>query len=600
MSSKITRRSFLNRTACGIGTIAFSSTALPFTQVSCTSSGIGSNKKKLLATTDYFDNILHGKFLFDRIHLDALHKYLASLGVTRHQWILDTIWNFYDPRQGGFDLLAEAVQSAHTHGLEFYAEIKPFEGGGFSSPHPHSLPFPEKAVALKDMRGIFPIARPFVAENPHLCLKRRPGTYEFKGPVSAIRLVKGDNNPTRVKPEHLSIWTSNKNNGYQLYKGPVSFRESTEWRATYPKSQVCRIIHIEGLELPENHKYILIRCSLTDKDGDFTNERGSIIEIISPDGNNIPFIQSTGQENYEDHRSLYDNCLYDDIVRYFRLPEVKSEFTDTVKAQEHYNDFYNFEENIKITTPLTLDKVGYIAVACGKPEYMLGNLHPIYPEVRNHWLDMVRFCLDKGVDGINIRTSNHTRSPEEWEYGFNEPVLEAAKGKTDYPEIRKINGSAYTQFLREARELIRKRGKNLTIHLYSQMLMPDDRSHQLNYIPQNFEWQWETWVREIADDLEFRGAWTLRQWNLQQVLETFSAVTREASKPFYFQGNMKELKFQDPDNYPFTRRELEMVKNDQAWNGFVLYETANFTRINKDGGLEGSPGLEQLVKKYFI
>jgi len=598
MSKKINRRSFLNQTACGIGSIAFSTAILPFLHISC-SKPKTADRKKLLATTDYFDNILFGKFRYDRTHLDALHKYLASLGVTRHQWIVDTIWNFYDPQPGGFDLLSEAVNSAHAHGLEFYAEIKPFEGGGFGNAYPHTLPVPENNVILRDMRGIFPIARPFVAANPHLCLKRRPGTYEFNGPVSTIRLVKGDDKPTRIRPEHLTVWTSDKNNGFSLYTGPLSFRESIEWRATYPKSRLCRIIHLEGLTLPEDHRYILIQCSQADQNGDFKNERGSIIEIISADGSTVPFIVSTGKMNYTSHINSYDNLMYNEIARYFRNQKVRDEFAGPDKAMKHYRDAFGFEERIKITEPYTLDRMGFLAVACGKPEYMLGNLHPVYPEVRNHWLDMVRYCLDRGVDGINFRTSNHTRSPEEWEYGFNEPVIKAAKGKMDYPTIRHINGSAYTQFFREAKDLIKKRGKSLTIHLYSQMLMPDDRSNHLNYIPQNFEWQWETWVREIADDLEFRGAWTLREWNLQQVLETFMAVTSKAGKPFYFQGNMKELGFRDPNKYPFTRRELEMVKNNPGWNGFVLYETANFTRIYHNGRLEGSPDLEDAVHTYF-
>jgi hypothetical protein len=41
------------------------------------------------------------------------------------------------------DLLAEAAASAHRHGLEFYAVLKPFEGGGTGVTFPHSLPFPE-------------------------------------------------------------------------------------------------------------------------------------------------------------------------------------------------------------------------------------------------------------------------------------------------------------------------------------------------------------------------------------------------------------------------------------------------------------------------
>ncbi len=211
---------------------------------------------------------------------------------------------------------------------------------------------------------------------------------------------------------------------------------------------------------------------------------------------------------------------------------------------------------------------------------------------------MVRYCLDQGVDGINFRTSNHTQSPEAWEYGFNEPVIEAAGGRTDYPSIRRINGNAFTRFLREARELIKSRGKSITIHLYSQMLMPDDRNDRLSYIPPNFEWQWETWIREIADDLEFRGAWTLRPGNLSQVLDIFSSVTRAANKPFYFQGNMKELGFNGPHH--FTRAEIDMIHNYPGIDGFVLYETANFTRMKEKGGIEGSPDVRDLLKNHFF
>ena len=132
------------------------------------------------------------------------------------------------------------------------------------------------------------------------------------------------------------------------------------------------------------------------------------------------------------------------------------------------------------------------------------------------------------------------------------------------------------------------------------MLMPDDRTGRSNYMPPNFEWQWETWVDEIADALEFRGAWTLRPQNLRQVLETFSAVTTKANKPFYFQGNMKELNsaFDDQSRYQFTKAELEMINNNPEYAGFVLYETASFLKINRNGDIEKNNDLGELLKKY--
>ena len=594
----ISRRSFLNHTAKGMAATAICGVASPFINTARAKSR-SLKTKKLLATTDFIDNVFVNNCFFEKSHLDELNKYLASIGVTRHQWIVSDLWTMYDNYPHGFDLLAEAVESAHAHGLEFYALIKPFEEGGFRPVWPHSLPFPKGAVAFKDMRGIKPFATQFAARHPDMCLKRRPGTFEFRGPVTSIRLVKNNDTPTRVKVEHLSIWTSPSNNGFVPYNGPVSFRESVEWRTGFPKWQQCRILHLEGLKIPKNHTHILVRCSLADEEGDFTNEIAKIIELVGPDGENIPSTLSTGPGALDiNNKRIFQSWIIKQrAVRYLELPEVQKELNDPEKIQAHYRNFYNFDR-YNVTDLKTLDKDGYVAAACGKPEYMPGNLHPIYPEVREHWLDLTRYCLDRGVDGINFRAANHTQSPEYWEYGFNEAVIEAAGGRTDYPTIQRINGNAYTQFLRQARNLIKSRGKSMTLHIYAQMLAPDDRRGRLSYLPPNFEWQWETWVREIADDLEFRGVFTLQPWHAKQVLETITSVTRAAKKPLYFQGKFHELTFDGPNHR--TREELDLIRNDPGVDGFVLYETGNYTRINKEGRLEGSSDIKTLMHTHFF
>ena len=581
-----------------MGAAAISSATGPF--INAAHAKLQSQKvKKLLATSEYVGNIIYNDSFMNRAQLDELHKCLASLGVTRHQWIIYTMWSIHENHPNGIDVLAEAVESAHAHGLEFYALIKPFEEGGFRSVLPLSLPFPNGAVAFKDMHGIKPLAGPFAARHPDMCLKCRPGVYECRGPVTAIRLVKGDDNPTRVKFEHLSIWTSPLNNGFVPYTGPVSFRESVEWRTGFPRWQQCRVLNLENLDLPKDHTFIMVRCSLADEKGDFTNEIAKIIELVGPDGKKLPCTISTGPGTIEtDNKRLYKSWLArHHMVRYLELPEVQMELIDPEKMQAHYQNFYNFDR-YNVTDMKSLDKDGYIVAACGKPEYMFGNLHPIYPEVRQHWLDLTRYCLDRGVDGINFRVANHTQSPEYWEYGFNEPVIEAADGRTDYPTIKRINGDAYTQFLRQARELIKSRGKSMTLHIFAQMLAPDDRWGRLSYLPPNFEWQWETWVREIADDLEFRGVYALQPWHVRQVLDTITSVTQSANKPLYFQGKFHEMTFDGPNNR--TREELDLIRNYPAIHGFCLYETHQFTRMNKEGAIELSPDIENLIKTHFF
>ena len=259
LKKSISRRRFLNQTIGGVSALAITPTSAPL--VTDTRGTLRpATIKKLFATTDYRDNVLINNRFMDRTQLDSLHRGLASLGVTRHQWIVDTIWSFYEKHPYGLDLLTDAVESAHKHGIEFYAVIKPFEGVGFGTILPNSMPFPKNAPAFKDLRGIFPIARPFAARHPDMCLKRRPGTFEFRGPVKSIRLVKDNASPTRIKAEHLSIWTSTTNNRFVRYMGPVAFRESVEWRPCFPKLKRCRVLYLEDLEIPKDHAYILIRC----------------------------------------------------------------------------------------------------------------------------------------------------------------------------------------------------------------------------------------------------------------------------------------------------------------------------------------------------
>jgi hypothetical protein len=615
MKHTITRRSFVTTALTGVGALAVSNPLFQCTTIENADSG-NSGKKQLFATTDYSDNVLINQqgsrygapvlrdddyYKFNRCfmdikQLDELHEFLASLGVTRHQWIVDTMWNLYEEYPHGFDLLEEVAKSAHKYGLEFYAEIKPWEGGAFGMSLPGTMPCPQASGAYRDLRGVFPDMRRFEAFHPTLSLKRKPGTYDCSEPVSAIRLIKMDDRPTRVKAGHLSIFSSATNNRFEMVQGPVSFRETIERRFRFPYWKHCRVLHLENLKIPEGHSYFLVRCSLADEMGDFSNEKGNIMELADAAGNILPHMLSTGQVLLGDHNNFYHSKLNRKVLPYLQNPQVQAEINNLRKMEEHYRDYYAFGD-YALSDQITLDKDGYVAVACGKPEFIAGQLHPIYPEVREYWLNMVSFCLDRGVDGINIRTANHTLSPEPWEYGFNEPVLEVTQGKTDFVTVRKVNGDAYTHFLREAKKLVKSRGKKLTIHLETELIIPDDRGKQSS-LPWNFEWQWETWVKEIADDLEIRGTYGFRPWNYKKALDIFGSAARAANKPLFLQGDFHGMSFEGP--FDCTEEEIKTVKSRDDLSGYVFYETANITRINEEGKLEGSPEAANLLKKYSI
>jgi hypothetical protein len=191
-------------------------------------------------------------------------------------------------------------------------------------------------------------------------------------------------------------------------------------------------------------------------------------------------------------------------------------------------------------------------------------------------------------------TEFYARKVTSW---VNDAAIKAAGSKTDFTSISRANGDAYLQFLREARELIESRGKSMAHHLLVSMLMPDDRPGRLGPFSYNFDWQWEIWIKEIADELEFRGGFMLRPWNLKKALDVFSEKAREAGKPLYLQGDFHGITFEGP--YQSTAEELNLVKEHPGLDGYVLYETANFTRVNDSDEVEGSPKMMDVLDKYF-
>jgi hypothetical protein len=61
----------------------------------------------------------------------------------------------------------------------------------------------------------------------------------------------------------------------------------------------------------------------------------------------------------------------------------------------------------------------------------------------------------------------------------------------------------------------------------------------------------------MADDLEFRGVYSLQYWHVKQVLETILSVTRKAKKNLYFQCDTHSL----PGEGRKLRHGIEIVKN---------------------------------------
>ena len=554
--------------------------------------------KDLHIAVDFNDDLSESGRYFKEADFDAMLDYAASLGAKRMEWIVDMVWSHYDMYPGGIDVLKYVTDGAHKRGMELYAVIKPFEGC-LNSAVPHTMPAP-KGMSIPDIRGILFQARPFVAEHPEMRLKRIPGNWNPPGAIKAINLVKEGDEPTRIKPEHLTLLTSATTCGFKPYTGPIEFSESCQWRDLFPRYKNCRIITLGGLNIPEDQRYFVIRCSLADEQGDFTNELAKMVELVGENGEVIPSTISNGPVDPQ-HNTL--RGLTDPFnaqrTRYGHLPEVQEALKDTKRIDEMCSDLFGFEGILMVpieVKPHTLDGVGYVAVARGKAEYLAGALHPAYPEVRQHWLEMTQYCIDRGVDGIDYRTANHTISSELWAYGFNEPVLDAGSNYVDQDAIAKRNGDAYTQFLAEARDLLHANGRKITIHLHESLIAFNERGVTPR-VPVVWDWQWEKWVQEIADDVVYRGVFHVRPWTNRRVVDRLSAVAAEAGKPFIYQCMRIQLLYDPP--HPCIEREMAYVLDHPRIDAYQLYETAYIMRMGDDGVLRGSPHVAKLVKEHW-
>jgi hypothetical protein len=387
--------------------------------------------------------------------------------------------------------------------------------------------------------------------------------------------------------------------------------ERVEWRSYFPSGRECRLLELTGLDIPREDRFVAVECANTAADGhgDFTNELGRMVELENAAGEAIP--TTPGLRSVSDRIDRLSEMVCR-TTPYLDHPDVREALETSLP-----DDLYTFETHgVDATRPHTLDDpdegqaTGTVAVMRGKPEYLLGNLSPAYEAVRDHWLDLVEEFIAAGVDGVNVRLANHTRSHEHYEYGYNEPVCDRA-GDLDHAAVARRNGEAYTAFLREAAELLDANGCEIGVHLSNEIFADDGRPHGFRgtqgvmHIPRNVEWQWRTWIGEFADYVELRGFGNNRRWRRDRMVDRIAAAIAESdrSPPLVYQSERTfdvDAVGSDPAG-PFEelRAEVEYATDHPAIDAWNLYETRDVTRLSGDGSLVGSRQYADFLSEYF-
>ena len=555
----------------------------------------------LEALVDFPDDALIAGRAITPAHVDAMMAELKRLGIRRVSWgwygdgmgdmriptgySEDYLggWQHYADtcRALGGNPLKVAVEAGHRHGLEVYAYFKPYETGP-------GLLFPEGSPQAKTMGlldhagGKLGWVLPLVIEHPELRIKRRTDDLPLgvdQAVITAIRLIKRDDTPTRITAERLQIWTSPDNWQYKrkdigfdftetVGPAPCDFRDHNGTVLT-PAGRPVRVLTLSGFRLTD--KYILVTTDFTEGQPDFVNVGTKIVQAVDERGRVIPITVANG--GYVWCGGLMD----------FRNGGVNYDWA--------WDDM-----PVTLDAPNANGRQGFIAFMRGRPLYLCGALCETEPAVQAFWLKCLDTMIAAGVDGVDIREENHsmmTDLPED--YGFNDVILRQCgdlRGQALLDRISKVRGDAYTEFLRACKQRLAARGLKLRYNLQVDWFRPDRPRNRACAYPANLEWQWQRWLDEGLLDEAVLRSYSIRHHGepLETVLH--DAVTADMAKRCAAKGVPLAFNRYISASGGKLVEDLRRVRADGRFSGFIFYETYDFIRFNAEGGATVS--LEQV------
>ena len=562
------------------------------------------------ALVDFPDD--YGNIVFTPELVDNLIDRLQWMGATR------VYWNFYQEGIASFFALrnpsaretlrnlgqpvAAGCRAAHERGMEFFATIKPFETGP-SSTQPATSPEALESPGLPGIGGVY-IVDSWAREHPELRVKGRPADVPsgLEGvPIRRIQLRQKDMEPVRIRPENLEIWTSDDNQGYQKRDVSFSVSESVQ---TCPrdviemngdpvtkKGESVRALDLTGLDLLA--PFIAVTTNLDDDQGTFANTGLEMVRAFGPDDEPVPIVVASHKAVWRPERDLrtddlqYDNGVGDVVI------------TLDVANSRPVSPGWSGQG------PPTSD--GVIALARGRNAYLSGAMCEAYPEVRDYWLGWVGQCIAAGVDGVDVRISNHsswTNTPEM--YGFNEPVVEEYERRYgvnpdtqpyELDAVGAIRGDFFDGFLRDAKRRLSAAGKKLSVHAEMESFRPDACQSRWRTRPGNITFNWRNWLRSgLADEATIFG----RGWNPDRILG--DPLTGEMLEEAGAAGVPVHLSKQVGHGQEMSNPDkLEYAYKDGRLAGFCFYETASMydrdERVGSDGKLRFQPGLLEGIRE---
>jgi hypothetical protein len=452
------------------------------------------------------------------------------------------------------DTLKWAVKSAKRHGMEIFAVYKPFDlGFNFSFCEDDGY----SCVMDADSRMV--VAHPDIAANQKYTMQANPAW--LRKPVLPIKgLTLWSQKPIEAfDTKKLNLWTSTDNKHFTQYKGALKVKLGTTSRPNMKwtpagvvqekGSQENWSIELSGL----NVKTPFLALEIDGERICVSHRMFAFVQALGPDDALSPVeLSSSGSRDKGFHFNKY--------------------WPGWANHNEPILDHYTWSG-----APMCL--------RFGDAPAISTLLEPTYEQARKVWLKHVKRILAAGVDGIDIRTIGHHSGTESYlKFAFAQPVREEFKRQTgreveakeeDYQQIRTIRGDAYTQFLKEASQVIRAGGKKLATHVEWGTEVPSNLTIRLQM---QMTLQWERWIKEgIVDEISLRG-WGIAS---RQVHNNIFPLTRKHNVGVHVISTCL------PGGIDIRAMELcpRLVKEAQAagFAGYSFYETDSFMRMNTQG-----------------
>ena len=579
----------------------------------------------LIATTiDFPDDCQH--IPFTEALLTQLLDRFQWLGVRRvyyNYYALAGMWQIFAAGSPAIrqtlatlgDPMPLISRMVHARGMEFFAIIKPYETGMSNAVHASS----EQAQAspgLPCLSGVYTEVEDWVKARPELRVQVRTGdipTGLAAIPVTRIQLRQRDMTPIRIAPHHLEIWTSADNHTYHKQDLAFTVTESVEncphnvvdifGNGVTNQGESVRVLNITGLHLLD--PFIAVTTNLNDDTGTFRNTASAMLRAFGPNDQPLPIIVGSHKATWRRPRDFRSGDLAFDAG-----------IGDAYVCLDANNQRpicpHCLERGISdcglatIFPDMPICRDGIIAFAKGRNEYLSGSLCEGYAEVQAYWLAWISDCIAAGVDGVDIRISNHsswTDTPEL--YGFNEPVLREyarrygvnpAVAPYDPELLGEVRGDLYDGFLRAAKRRLAAAGKALHLHLEFESFRPDAPQARWRTRPGNMAFHWQRWLREgLPAEVQLMGAsWTPERALTDPLVQEMvhSAVSHNIP------AHLRRYMWWSRDGKTHADS-LAHVYQQPGIAGYNLYETASFFnthQLDAEGRLQFHPGMVEEIR----